>query len=185
VWKFDRFARSLKHLLNSLELRALGIAFVSCTEAIDTSLPHGEMLFQIIGAISQWERSVMPSALEQGSIMLARKERDSGGQRYANSLKGRLMRSDQSERQKTRHFGHLPRNTVSRRGQPTGQLRLLVNYTFLTPGLSMQRTNVYAGVKGQILKGFSNMPEILPQRRVSAIVQRPVRTPCPVCFQNR
>lgn len=55
VWKFDRFARSLKQLLNALELfRALGIGFVSCTEAIDTSLPHGEMLFQIIGAIAQW-----------------------------------------------------------------------------------------------------------------------------------
>ena len=43
VWKFDRFARSLKQLLNALELfRALGIGFVSCTEAIDTSLPHGK-----------------------------------------------------------------------------------------------------------------------------------------------
>jgi hypothetical protein len=38
---------------------------------------------------------------------------------------------------------------------------VLVNYTFLMPGFSMQRTNVYADVKGQILKGFSNMPEIL------------------------
>ncbi|HLZ41563.1 MAG TPA: recombinase family protein [Candidatus Sulfotelmatobacter sp.] len=67
VWKFDRFARSLKHLLNSLELfRALGIAFVSCTEAIDTSLPHGEMLFQIIGAISQWERSLIAERVKAG-----------------------------------------------------------------------------------------------------------------------
>jgi DNA invertase Pin-like site-specific DNA recombinase len=60
VWKFDRFARSLKQLLNALELfRTLNIGFVSCTEAIDTSLPHGEMLFQIIGAIAQWERSLI------------------------------------------------------------------------------------------------------------------------------
>src|SRR5579859_280784 len=67
VWKFDRFARSLKHLLNSLELfRALGIAFVSCTEAIDTSLPHGEMLFQIIGAIAQWERSLIAERVKAG-----------------------------------------------------------------------------------------------------------------------
>jgi hypothetical protein len=36
----------------------------------------------------------------------------------------------------------------------------LGTYTFLTPGFSMQRTNVYAGAKEQILKGFSNMPEI-------------------------
>ena len=40
VWKFDRFARSLTQLLSALELfRTLNIGFVSCTEAIDTSLP--------------------------------------------------------------------------------------------------------------------------------------------------
>jgi DNA invertase Pin-like site-specific DNA recombinase len=67
VWKFDRFARSLKQLLNALELfRTLGIAFVSCTEAIDTSLPHGEMLFQIIGAIAQWERSLIVERVRAG-----------------------------------------------------------------------------------------------------------------------
>jgi DNA invertase Pin-like site-specific DNA recombinase len=67
VWKFDRFARSLKQLLNALELfRALGIGFVSCTEAIDTSLPHGEMLFQIIGAIAQWERSLIVERVKAG-----------------------------------------------------------------------------------------------------------------------
>jgi DNA invertase Pin-like site-specific DNA recombinase len=65
--KFDRFARSLKQLLNALELfRTLGIGFVSCTEAIDTSLPHGEMLFQIIGAIAQWERSLIVERVRAG-----------------------------------------------------------------------------------------------------------------------
>src|SRR6266436_9583311 len=50
VWKFDRFARSLKNLIAGLELcRALGIDFVSVTEAVDTSLPAGEMLFQMTG----------------------------------------------------------------------------------------------------------------------------------------
>jgi len=67
VWKFDRFARSLKQLVNALELfRQLGIGFVSCTEAIDTSLPHGEMLFQIIGAIAQWERSLIAERVRAG-----------------------------------------------------------------------------------------------------------------------
>lgn len=67
VFKFDRFARSLKQLVNTLELfRSLGIAFVSCTEAIDTSLPHGEMLFQIIGAIAQWERSLIVERVKAG-----------------------------------------------------------------------------------------------------------------------
>jgi DNA invertase Pin-like site-specific DNA recombinase len=57
----------LKQLLNALELfRELGIGFVSCTEAIDTSLPHGEMLFQIIGAIAQWERSLIVERVKAG-----------------------------------------------------------------------------------------------------------------------
>jgi DNA invertase Pin-like site-specific DNA recombinase len=67
VWKFDRFARSLKTLISGLELcRALGIDFVSVTEAVDTSLPAGEMLFQIIGAVVQFERSLI-AELGQGN----------------------------------------------------------------------------------------------------------------------
>jgi DNA invertase Pin-like site-specific DNA recombinase len=74
VWKFDRFARSLRQLLSALELfRQLGIDFVSCTEALDTSLPHGEMMFQIIGAIAQWERSLIGERVRAG-LLHARKQ---------------------------------------------------------------------------------------------------------------
>lgn len=67
VWKFDRFARSLPQLLNAFDLfKELGIGFVSCTEALDTSLSHGEMLFQIIGAIAQWERSLIAERVKAG-----------------------------------------------------------------------------------------------------------------------
>jgi DNA invertase Pin-like site-specific DNA recombinase len=67
VWKFDRFARSLKNLIAGLELcRALGIDFVSVTEAVDTSLPAGEMLFQMIGAVAQFERSLIAQRVRSG-----------------------------------------------------------------------------------------------------------------------
>src|SRR5260370_19043005 len=44
VWKFDRFARSVSHLLRALEtFNALGIHFVSLSESLDTSTPAGKM----------------------------------------------------------------------------------------------------------------------------------------------
>ena len=50
VWKFDRFARSLRHLVTALEeFKHLGVDFISATEGIDTTLPSGELVFQILG----------------------------------------------------------------------------------------------------------------------------------------
>src|SRR5215470_12040336 len=54
VWKFDRFARSLKQLIESLdEFDALGIHFISLTEGIDTTTSAGQLLFHIVGAVAQ------------------------------------------------------------------------------------------------------------------------------------
>src|SRR5437899_8347890 len=51
VWKFDRFARSVSHLLRALEtFKALGIEFVSLSEQVDTSTPTGKMVFTVLGA---------------------------------------------------------------------------------------------------------------------------------------
>lgn len=67
VFKFDRFARSLKALISGLELcRSLGIDFVSVTEAVDTSLPAGELVFQMIGAVAQFERSLIAERVKAG-----------------------------------------------------------------------------------------------------------------------
>jgi DNA invertase Pin-like site-specific DNA recombinase len=98
VWKFDRFARSLKQLLYALELfRKLGIGFVSCTEAIDTSLPHGEMLFQIIGAVAQWERSLIVERVRAG-LQHARSQ----GKRLGRPPLRVLTRKDVAELRKER-----------------------------------------------------------------------------------
>src|SRR6202007_403988 len=52
VWKFDRFARSVSHLLRALEtFKAQGIEFVSFSEQLDTSTPAGEMVFTVLGAV--------------------------------------------------------------------------------------------------------------------------------------
>src|SRR3989442_16038531 len=67
VWKFDRFARSVKHLVDSLEeFRALGIDFISFTEGIDTTTPSGELLFHIMGAVAQFERDLIAERVKAG-----------------------------------------------------------------------------------------------------------------------
>jgi DNA invertase Pin-like site-specific DNA recombinase len=53
VWRFDRFARSTKHLLLAVEeFRSLGIQFISYQESIDTSSPLGQALFTIVSAVA-------------------------------------------------------------------------------------------------------------------------------------
>jgi DNA invertase Pin-like site-specific DNA recombinase len=102
VWKFDRFARSLKQLLHALELfRELGIGFVSCTEAIDTSLPHGEMLFQIIGAIAQWERSLIVERVKAG-LQHARSQGKRLGRPPLRVLKPKDVAELRKERKRTK-----------------------------------------------------------------------------------
>jgi DNA invertase Pin-like site-specific DNA recombinase len=67
VWKFDRFARSVSHLLRALEnFQALGIAFVSLSEALDTSTPAGKMTFTVLGAVAELERSLIGERVRAG-----------------------------------------------------------------------------------------------------------------------
>jgi hypothetical protein len=59
VWKIDRFGRSLKHLVNALaDLCAYGVAFISFRDNLDLSTPSGRLMFQIIGAMAEFERSL-------------------------------------------------------------------------------------------------------------------------------
>ena len=67
VWRFDRFARSTKHLLLALEeFRSLGIQFVSYQENIDTSSALGQALFTIVSAVAQLERDLIRERVSAG-----------------------------------------------------------------------------------------------------------------------
>lgn len=67
VWKLDRFGRSLRHLLNSLaELEALGVAFVSLRDNLDLTTPTGRLMFQVIGAMAEFERSLIVERVKAG-----------------------------------------------------------------------------------------------------------------------
>jgi DNA invertase Pin-like site-specific DNA recombinase len=67
VWKFDRMARSVSHLLRVLEtFNALGINFVSLSESIDTATPAGKMVFTVLGAVAELERSLIVERVKAG-----------------------------------------------------------------------------------------------------------------------
>ena len=67
VWRFDRFARSVSHLLRALEtFKALGIDFVSFSEQMDTSTPAGKMVFTVLGAVAELERSLTVERVRAG-----------------------------------------------------------------------------------------------------------------------
>src|ERR1700675_3142637 len=67
VWKFDRFARSVSHLLRALEcFKALGVEFVSLSEQVDTSTPTGKMVFTVLGAVAELERSLIAERVRAG-----------------------------------------------------------------------------------------------------------------------
>jgi len=67
VWRFDRFARSVSHLLRALEnFRSLGIEFVSLSEQVDTSTPTGKMIFTVLGAVAELERSLIVERVRAG-----------------------------------------------------------------------------------------------------------------------
>jgi DNA invertase Pin-like site-specific DNA recombinase len=66
-WRFDRFARSVSHLLRALEtFKALGIEFVSLSEQVDTSTPAGKLVFTVLGAVAELERSLIAERVRSG-----------------------------------------------------------------------------------------------------------------------
>lgn len=74
VWRFDRFARSVSHLLQALEtFRTVGIEFVSISEQVDTSTPTGKMVFTVLGAVAELERSLIVERVRMGLQSARRK----------------------------------------------------------------------------------------------------------------
>jgi DNA invertase Pin-like site-specific DNA recombinase len=67
VFRYDRFARSLRQLVNALEeFRALGIDFVSLHEGVDTSTPNGRLVFGIFASIAEFERELIRGRVISG-----------------------------------------------------------------------------------------------------------------------
>jgi DNA invertase Pin-like site-specific DNA recombinase len=94
-WRFDRFARSVSHLLRALEtFKALGIEFVSLSEQVDTSTPTGKMVFTVLGAVAELERNLIAERVKAGLRNARAKGKTLGRPRkIANSDEIRRLRS--------------------------------------------------------------------------------------------
>ena len=67
VWKFDRFARSVAHLVQALEeFNHLGIRFVSLQDQLDTQSPMGKAMFTIVGAMAELEAALIAERVKAG-----------------------------------------------------------------------------------------------------------------------
>lgn len=79
VWKLDRLGRSLAHLLGIVtNLKERGVGFRSLTEQMDTTTPHGELLFSIFGALAQYERALTRERVIAGLAAAKRRGRKGG-----------------------------------------------------------------------------------------------------------
>jgi DNA invertase Pin-like site-specific DNA recombinase len=68
-YRYDRFARSLRQLVNALaEFDALGIHFISLHEGVDTSTPNGRLVFGIFASIAEFERELIRDRVRSGLV---------------------------------------------------------------------------------------------------------------------
>ncbi|MEP1637254.1 recombinase family protein [Ascidiaceihabitans sp.] len=93
VYKLDRVARSLPHLIEIMEqLKASGIEFQSVTEAIDTNTPGGRLLFHVVAAIAEFERDLIRERTQAGLKAAKAKGRVGGRPRQMTEEKINAVR---------------------------------------------------------------------------------------------
>ena len=119
VWKLDRFSRSLKDILDKLDmLMARGVRFVSLTQNLDTQTPVGRAMIQMIGIFAEFERETIRERVKAG----IRAKIESGevvrwGRRpqveYENEEIVRLLQSGMTQREVARTTG-VSKTTVQR-----------------------------------------------------------------------
>lgn len=116
VWKLDRLGRSLSHLLTIVtDLKEKGVAFRSLTEQMDTTTPHGELLFQLFGALAQYERALIQERVKAGINAAKLRGRHSGRPRALDDEKLKAviaaLENGTSKAAVCRTFG-IPRSTL-------------------------------------------------------------------------
>jgi DNA invertase Pin-like site-specific DNA recombinase len=79
VWRLDRLGRSLPHLIDTIAaLDARGVGFRSLTESIDTTTSGGRLIFNVFGALGQFERDLICERTKAGLTAAATRGRKGG-----------------------------------------------------------------------------------------------------------
>jgi DNA invertase Pin-like site-specific DNA recombinase len=116
VARFDRFARSVSHLLTALaEFQKLHTDFISLSESIDTSTPMGKMVFTILGAVAEMERALIRERVQAGVDRARRQGKQLGRPRVNIEFRevSTMLTEGISIRAIAKHFG-VARSTVRR-----------------------------------------------------------------------
>jgi DNA invertase Pin-like site-specific DNA recombinase len=91
VWKYDRFARSLNVLITALQqFHALGVDFISYTQAIDTTTPMGRLFYHIIGSFAEFEREMIVERVRAGLANARAKGKTLGRPERDRSARARI-----------------------------------------------------------------------------------------------
>jgi len=117
VWKFDRFARSVSMLVNTLEeFNSLEVEFVSLKDKIDTTTPVGKMSFSVIAAVAEMERDIMSERIKAGIEARRRNGHQIGRLSKGEKLKKEILglRSRKYSLRKIGRMLNLHTSTVSK-----------------------------------------------------------------------
>src|SRR3954468_12240457 len=92
VWRYDRFARSMRELVNALaEFEGLGIDFVSYNEGADTTTPQGRLLFGIMASLAEFERSLIAERVKAGMARAKAQGKHTGRPRLPEAKRREIL----------------------------------------------------------------------------------------------
>ena len=128
VWRLDRLGRSLKDLLEKVEvLRSRGVGFRSLHESIDTTSPVGKFQFHVFSALAEFERDLIRERTMAG-LQAARSRGRVGGRKREMTpekvkMAARLMRDGSGDVQEICKTLNVSRSTLYRYVSPQGEIR--------------------------------------------------------------
>jgi DNA invertase Pin-like site-specific DNA recombinase len=115
VWTFDRFARSVAHLIQALEeFNHLGIRFISLQDQIDTQSPLGKAMFTIIGAMAELEAALIAERVKAGMAAAKARGKQFGRPTTPAAIVARVEALASTTDLSIRHIHHTLHGRVSR-----------------------------------------------------------------------